>query len=56
MEELLNEIEEFLKQKLAATTDPDVEIYYEPDCPLCAEDGFGKCQGHPYSEDGGFLD
>ena len=55
MDELFEAIEDFLKQARAADTDPDIELYYEPDCPLCAEDGFDFCQGHPYSEDGGFF-
>jgi hypothetical protein len=34
----------------------DFELWYEIDCPLCAEDGFEECQGHPYSDESGFLD
>jgi hypothetical protein len=56
MADLLSEVLDFLHQELAATTDSDIEIWYEVDCPLCVdEDGFEECQGHPYSEEGGFL-
>lgn len=49
MDGLFDEIQTFLNEEAVATTDPDIEIHYEIDCTLCAEDGYAECQGHPYT-------
>ncbi len=54
--DLFEQIATFLHLEAEESTGPDVEIHYEINCPLCEEDGFARCQGHPYTEEGGYLD
>lgn len=51
MDELLDEIQTFLNQKAAASTDSNIEVHHELSCELCIEDGFDECQGHAYDVD-----
>lgn len=53
LEELIEGMQVFLNQENELS---NFEMYFELDCPLCAEDGFRECQGHPYSNETGYLE
>ena len=52
MDDLFDDPQQFLNGQNESV---GLEMHYEIDCQVCAEDGFSECQGHLYSDNADYL-